>query len=77
MIESGVWHYGNAGVLGTSGCNTRMMEVALGLFARGTLDPTRLAGRVYTFADLQSPGGIETFFGDKHLRPCLEPNRLP
>ena len=73
-LESGVWHYGNAGVLGTSGCNTKMMEVALGLFARGSLDPSPLAGRVYTLGDLAAPGGTERFFADKHLRPCVEPN---
>ena len=73
-LESGVWHYGNAGVVGTSGCNTRMMEVALGLFARRSLDPTPLAGRAWTFDDLRKPGGIEAFFADKHLRPCLVPN---
>ena len=76
-IESGVWHYGNAGVLGTSGCNTKMMEVVLGLFARRSLDPSPLAGRVYRFADLQAPDGIDTFFADKHLRPCLEPGDTP
>jgi len=74
-LDSGVWHYGNAGVIGTSGCNTKMMEIALGLFCRGSLNPSRLAGRAYRFADLAAPGGIEAFFSDKHLRPCLEPGR--
>jgi threonine dehydrogenase-like Zn-dependent dehydrogenase len=73
-VESGVWHYANAGVIGTSGCNTRMMDVALGLFARGSLDPSRLVGRRYTFDDLAKPGGVEAFFADKRLRPCVEPN---
>jgi threonine dehydrogenase-like Zn-dependent dehydrogenase len=73
-LESGVWHYGNAGVLGTSGCNTKMMEVALGLFQRGKLPVERLAGRAYTFADLESPDGIRAFFEDKLLRPYLRPN---
>lgn len=75
-IESGVWHYGNAGVLGTSGCNTKMVEIALGLFARRSLDVSRLAGRVYTFDDLRAPGGVERFFADKHLRPCLVPSTM-
>lgn len=74
-IESGVWHYGNAGIVGTSGCNTRMMEIVLGLFARRSLQPEPLAGKVYTFDDLRKPGGIQAFFDDKRLRPCLEPNR--
>jgi len=74
-VDSGVWHYGNAGVIGTSGCNTKMVEICLGLFARGSLDAARLAGRAYTFDDLRAPGGVEAFFADKHLRPCLEPNR--
>lgn len=73
-IESGVWHYGNAGVLGTSGCNTKMMEVALGLFQRGKLAVDRLAGRGYTFDDLATPQGVQAFFDDKHLRPYLLPN---
>lgn len=72
-IDSGVWHYHNAGILGTSGCNTRMIEIALGLFARGSLDVSSLAGRRYTFDDLRQPDGIEAFFSDKHLRPYLDP----
>jgi threonine dehydrogenase-like Zn-dependent dehydrogenase len=74
-IDSGVWHYGNAGVIGTSGCNTRMLEIGLGLFARRSIDAARLAGKAYTFDDLRKPGGIEAFFADKHLRPCLEPGK--
>jgi threonine dehydrogenase-like Zn-dependent dehydrogenase len=74
-VDSGVWHYGNAGVIGTSGCNTKMLEISLGLFARGSLDAARLAGKAYTFDDLRQPGGVEAFFGDKHLRPCLEPGK--
>jgi len=73
-IESGVWHYGNAAIVGTSGCNTKMMEIVLGLFARRSLQPEPLAGKAYTFGDLRKPGGIQAFFDDKHLRPCLEPN---
>lgn len=73
-VESGVWHYHNAGVLGTSGCNTKMIEVALGLFARRSLDVSDLAGKAYTFDDLEQPGGIEAFFNDKYLRPYLLPN---
>jgi len=73
-LESGVWHYHNAGVLGTSGCNTKMIEIALGLFARGSLDVSVLAGRRYTFDDLAAPGGVEAFFNDKHLRPFFAPH---
>lgn len=73
-IESGAWHYGNAGVLGTSGCNTKMMEVSLGLFQRGKIAVDRLAGRGYTFKDLGTAEGVKAFFEDKHLRPYLMPN---
>lgn len=73
-VESGAWHYGNAGIVGTSGCNTKMMEIVLGLFARRSLQPEPLAGKTYTFADLRKPGGVEVFFDDNHLRPCLTPN---
>jgi len=72
-IDSGVWHYHNAGVLGTSGCNTKMIDIALGLFARGSLDVSDLAGRAYTFEDLERPGGVEAFFNDKFLRPYFAP----
>jgi threonine dehydrogenase-like Zn-dependent dehydrogenase len=71
-IESGVWHYGNAGVVGTSGCNTKMMEIVLGLLERRSLSLARLSGRAYTFADLKE--GVETFFTDTYLRPKLIPN---
>lgn len=73
-VESGVWHYANAGVLGTSGCNTKMMEISLGLFQRGRLSVERLAGRRYTFDDLATPAGVRAFFEDKHLRPYVSPN---
>ena len=72
-LESGVWHYRNAGVVGTSGCNTKMIEIALGLFARGALDVSGLAGDRYTFDDLSAAGGVARFFDDKHLRPFLAP----
>ena len=72
-VESGVWHYSNAGLLGTSGCNTKMMEVALDLLARGSIDVRSLSGRSYTFADLTEQG-TASFFEDQHLRPKLLPN---
>jgi hypothetical protein len=72
-LESGVWHYANAGVLGTSGCNTKMMEIALGMMARRTIDLRGLSGRTYTFADLIAHGAAP-FFLDQHLRPALDPN---
>jgi threonine dehydrogenase-like Zn-dependent dehydrogenase len=73
QVDSATWHYGNAGTVGTSGCNTKMVEIALGLFARRSLDPSRLAGRAYRFEDLKAPSGVKAFFGDKHLRPYLMP----
>jgi len=72
-IESGIWHYGNAAVMGTSGCNTKMMELAIGLLARGSVDLRSLSGRAYTFADLEA-GGTAAFFEDQLLRPKLLPN---
>ena len=73
-FESGVWHYANAGLLGTSGSNTKMLEVAMGLVQRGSLDLAPLSGKRYTFADLKAEGGVNGFFTDKHLRPTLAPN---
>ncbi|MCE9544517.1 MAG: hypothetical protein K8T25_03195 [Planctomycetia bacterium] len=72
-VESGVWHYKNAGVLGTSGCNTKMMEIALGILSRRSLDLTPLSGRSWTFADLQEKG-TAGFFEDRWLRPKLLPS---
>jgi threonine dehydrogenase-like Zn-dependent dehydrogenase len=72
-IESGVWHYGNAAVMGTSGCNTKMMELALELLKRRSIDVRPLSGRAYTFADLQQ-NGTAAFFEDQYLRPKLLPN---
>lgn len=72
-VESGVWHYANAGVLGTSGCNTKMMELALRLLERGSIDIRPLSGRTYTFRDF-STNGTAAFFEDQHLRPKLDPN---
>ena len=72
-IESGIWHYGNAGVIGTSGCNTKMMEIAVGLLSRGSINLRPLSGRTYTFTELQE-GGTSQFFTDQYLRPKLEPN---
>lgn len=73
QIESGVWHYGNAAVMGTSGCNTKMMELALQLLDRGSIDVRPLSGRAYTFADLMEKG-TAAFFEDQLLRPKLLPN---
>jgi threonine dehydrogenase-like Zn-dependent dehydrogenase len=73
QIESGVWHYGNAAVMGTSGCNTKMMELALQLLERGSIDVRPLSGRTYTFRDLQERG-TAAFFEDQLLRPKLLPN---
>ena len=73
-IESGVWHYANAGVLGTSGSNTKMLELSLGLFDRSKMPIERLAGKGYTFDDFATPAGIKAFFEDKHLRPYVQPN---
>ncbi|MBP7934817.1 MAG: hypothetical protein KA354_09240 [Phycisphaerae bacterium] len=73
-LESGVWHYANAGLLGTSGSNTKMLELALELFNRSQMPVERLAGKGYTFNDFATPAGIRAFFEDKHLRPYLQPN---
>ena len=73
QIESGVWHYGNAAVMGTSGCNTKMMELSLQLLERGSIDVRPLSGRTYTFADL-TERGTAAFFEDQLLRPKLLPN---
>jgi len=72
-VESGVWHYGNAGILGSSGCNTKTMELALGLIARGSIDVKDLSGRTWTFAELKEEG-VAAFFEDRRLRPALAPN---
>lgn len=73
QIESGVWHYGNAAVMGTSGCNTKMMELAIALLKRGSVDLRPLSGRAYSFADLKERG-TAPFFEDQLLRPKLLPN---
>jgi len=71
-IESGAWHYGNAGIVGTSGCNTKMMEIVLQLLHRGSLSLGGLTGRTYSLDDVGADP--EQFFGDTHLRPALAPN---
>ncbi|HID21402.1 MAG TPA: hypothetical protein EYP14_03265 [Planctomycetaceae bacterium] len=72
-MESGLWHYGNAGTIGTSGCNTKMMEIVLGLLARGSMCLKGLTGRVYTLKEVgENP---EVFFCDNYLRPAIAPNR--
>jgi threonine dehydrogenase-like Zn-dependent dehydrogenase len=72
-LDSGLWHYGNAGTSGSSGCNTKMMEIALGLMQRGSLKLSALSGKGYSFAALQDEG-VNPFFDDRHLRPRLSPN---
>jgi len=71
-VESGVWHYSNAGTSGTSGCNTKAMENVLGMIERGTIELSRFSGNRYTFKDLQ--GDPSRFFTDNYLRPALLPN---
>ena len=71
-VPSGVWHYGNAGTSGTSGCNTRAMENVLKMIERGTIDLPKFSGNRYTFKDLQRD--TTSFFTDKYLRPALLPN---
>lgn len=71
-IESGVWHYGNAGTSGTSGCNTRAMENVLGMIQRKSLKLEKYSGEQYTFDDLET--NVRKFFNDKHLRPRFIPN---
>ncbi|MDH5440616.1 MAG: alcohol dehydrogenase catalytic domain-containing protein [Candidatus Bathyarchaeota archaeon] len=72
-VESGIWHYSNAGTSGTSGCNTRAMENVLRMIERGTIELSRFSGNKYTFADLQRNPG--RFFTDRYLRPALLPNK--
>lgn len=72
-IESGVWHYSNAGLSGTIGCNTKMMELGLGLLSRGALSLEALSGNVYNFETLAQQG-TAAFFQDQYLRPRLDPN---
>lgn len=71
-IESGIWHYGNACTLGTSGCNTKTMENVLEMIQRGTIKLSKFGGKRYTFRDLSKD--CEVFFKDNHLRPALMPN---
>jgi len=72
-IESGVWHYSNAALSGTSGCNTKMMEIGLSLLSRGALDLAPLSGHRYTFETLAEKG-TNAFFEDQFLRPRFDPN---
>lgn len=71
-VESGIWHYGNAGTQGTSGCNTRSMENVLRMIERGTLELAKFSGNEYCFKDIEKDPSI--FFKDKYLRPALLPN---
>ena len=69
-MESGLWHYGNAGTHGTSGCNTKAMENVIGMIERG-FELEKFSGRRYALPDLcRDPS---PFFTDTHLRPALLP----
>jgi len=69
-LESGLWHYGNAGTHGTSGCNTKAMENVLGMIERG-FPVEGFSGRRYALEDLRDD--VSPFFDDTHLRPVLVP----
>ena len=69
-MESGLWHYGNAGTHGTSGCNTKAMENVIGMIERG-FELEKFSGRRYTLPDLRRDPS--PFFTDTHLRPVLLP----
>jgi len=71
-VESGVWHYSNAGTSGTSGCNTRAMGNVLRMIERGTIELSRFSGNKYAFSDLERD--TSRFFVDRYLRPALLPN---
>jgi len=70
-IDAGVWHYRNAGIVGASGCNTRMMEIVLELVADHKLRLGDLSGRRYRLSELARDPA--PFFTDTYLRPCLLP----
>ncbi len=70
-LESGAWHYGNAGTHGTSGCNTKAMENVIAMAQRG-FDLEKFSGRRYTIEELADD--TSAFFDDTHLRPALLPN---
>jgi threonine dehydrogenase-like Zn-dependent dehydrogenase len=70
-VESGLWHYRNAGTVGSSGCNTRMMEIVLDLVAERRLKLVDLSGRRYRLSELAADP--RPFFEDTRLRPCLLP----
>lgn len=69
-MESGLWHYGNAGTHGTSGCNAKAMENVIGMIERG-FELEKFSGRRYTLPDLHRDPS--PFFTDTHLRPLLLP----
>ena len=69
--ECGVWHYRNAGVVGGSGCNTRMMEIVIDMVADRRLKLADLSGRRYRLSELSEDPS--PFFTDTYLRPCLIP----
>jgi len=72
-FDAATWHYGNAGTVGSSGCNTKMMEIVLGLLQRKSLDLSKLSGREYSLEQLEEEG-VAQFFDDSYLRPRLNPN---
>jgi threonine dehydrogenase-like Zn-dependent dehydrogenase len=69
-VDSAVWHYGAAGTVGSSGCNTKAMENVLALVERGSVRLGDLAGKTYSLTDIEREGA-EPFFTDRHLRPAL------
>ncbi len=70
-MEGGVWHYRSAGVIGSSGCNTRMMEIVLEYLVQGRLQLRDLSGRKYRLSELAPDPAV--FFEDRYMRPCLIP----
>ena len=68
--ESGLWHYGNAGTHGTSGCNTKAMENVIAMAERG-FDLEKFSGRRYSLPELSHDPS--PFFEDTYLRPALTP----
>ena len=70
-IEAGTWHYRNAALIGSSGCNTRMMEIVLEYLVQKRLTLLDLRGKKYKLSELASDPS--PFFEDRYLRPCLIP----
>ena len=70
-MDSGCWHYGNAGTHGTSGCNTKAMENVIGMVERG-FALAKFSGKTYALPALRDDP--LPFFEDTHLRPVLSPS---